>query len=64
MASSERIRLARLSYVIYEHPSLEKFKTFAEDFGFVDTGLESPGDERFYRGYGIDRSRQSGICRC
>ena len=50
----EQIRLARLSYVIYEHPSLEIFSAFAKDFGFIETESNSRNEERFYHGYGVD----------
>ncbi|KAK6429096.1 hypothetical protein LTR95_014758 [Oleoguttula sp. CCFEE 5521] len=53
MAAISQVRLDRLSYVIYEHPSLSQFDEFAKDFGLVDGGCSSD-NERFYRGYGTD----------
>ncbi|KAJ6438748.1 Glyoxalase/fosfomycin resistance/dioxygenase [Purpureocillium lavendulum] len=47
-----RIILNRLSYVIYEHPDIEKFRSFAKDFGLIEVG-EADG-LYFYRGYGQD----------
>ena len=51
--SQTKISLSRLSYVIYEHPDFENFKTFAKEFGLVNA-KENDG-EIFYRGYGTDR---------
>ena len=34
--SQTKISLSRLSYVIYEHPDFENFKTFAKEFGLVN----------------------------
>jgi hypothetical protein len=55
MANSSKIRLTRLSYVIYEHPSIEKFRAFAQDFGFVEAGTNEKDGSIYYRGYGQDQ---------
>lgn len=54
MATDSRIHLTRLSYVIYEHPSIETFQEFAKDFGFVETGTDKQDGSIYYRGYGED----------
>ena len=54
MATDSRIRLSRLSCVIYEHPSTDDFRKFAQDFGLVDAGTSNDGEETYYRGYGED----------
>ena len=46
------IRLQRLSFVIYEHPDLNTFKRFAQDFGFEEAS--STADETLFAGYGRD----------
>lgn len=53
MAIGSKISLQRLSYVIYEHPDVVKFLTFAEDFGF-ELAAKSENEEVFFRGYGPD----------
>ncbi|OAA53578.1 Glyoxalase/fosfomycin resistance/dioxygenase [Cordyceps fumosorosea ARSEF 2679] len=52
MTANTRAILNRLSYVIYEHPDLEKFRDFAGDFGFIEAGRVD--GLTFYRGYGKD----------
>lgn len=54
MAETSQIRLARLSYVVYEHPSIENFRAFAQDFGFVEAGSNDKDGSIYYRGYGED----------
>ena len=50
--SAEKIQLARVSHVYYNHPDLKEFEKFAQDFGLV---VESQtADRLFYRGYGRD----------
>ncbi|KAF2102971.1 glyoxalase family protein [Rhizodiscina lignyota] len=53
MAGPNKINLQRLSYVIYEHPDMESFERFAEDFGFESVG-KAGGRDVFFRGYGPD----------
>lgn len=48
-----KINLTRLSYVVYEHTSLDVFRQFAKDFGFVEE-LSSTPLTVFFRGYGED----------
>src|ERR1700761_8519845 len=52
MAIDSKIRLLRLSYVIYEHPSIDDFRAFAKDFGLIEAGEED--GTIYYRGYGAD----------
>ena len=54
MTNNAQIRLTRLSHVIYEHPSIEKFRAFAHDFGFVEAGTNDKDGSVYYRGYGPD----------
>ena len=54
MAFSSKIQLIRLSHVIYEHPSIETFRKFATDFGFVEAGVNEKDRSIYYRGYGED----------
>jgi hypothetical protein len=54
MATDSRIQLTRLSYVIYEHPSIDTFRKFATDFGFVEAGTNTKDGSIYYRGYGED----------
>jgi len=54
MVSATPIKLARLSYVIYEHPSLDDFRKFAVDFGFEEAGIDEKDNTVFYHGYGVD----------
>ncbi|KAF7590095.1 hypothetical protein BBP40_003251 [Aspergillus hancockii] len=49
---SRKIILDHLAYVIYEHRDLEKFRKFAQDFGFELAG-EVDGS-LYLTGYGID----------
>ena len=48
----EKVQLARLSHVYFEHPDLEEFSKFAKDFGFVFAS--KIGDDLYFRGYGKD----------
>ncbi|KAJ6096514.1 Glyoxalase/Bleomycin resistance protein/Dihydroxybiphenyl dioxygenase [Penicillium sp. IBT 16267x] len=48
----EKIQLARLGHVYFEHPDLDKFSEFAKDFGFVEA--KRTKDRIYYRGYGKD----------
>ena len=54
MPNNSQIRLTRLSYVTYEHPSIDKFRAFAHDFGFIEAGKNDKDGSVFYRGYGQD----------
>jgi hypothetical protein len=47
-----KVQLARISHVYFEHPDLEKFARFANDFGFVEE--KRIGDTIYFRGYGRD----------
>ncbi|CVL11522.1 related to 2,3-dihydroxybiphenyl-1,2-dioxygenase [Fusarium proliferatum] len=47
-----KVQLSRIAHVYFEHPDLEKFDRFADDFGFVKEA--QIGDTIYYRGYGID----------
>lgn len=47
-----KVQLDRLGHVYFQHPDLEKFDKFAEDFGFVVA--ERTEDKIYYRGYGKD----------
>ncbi|KAK0723434.1 hypothetical protein B0T26DRAFT_675004 [Lasiosphaeria miniovina] len=47
--SPDKIQLARLSYVLVQHPDLEASDVFAHDFGFTEAARD--GDETiYYRG--------------
>lgn len=48
----EKIQLERLSHVLFSHPDLEKFNTFAIDFGFEV--VEKTDSAICYRGWGQD----------
>ena len=48
----DKVQLARLGHVYFEHPDLEKFTKFAKDFGFVES--KRTKDMIYYRGYGKD----------
>lgn len=48
-----KVQLARLSHVYLRHPDPERFLTFANDFGFVETHRD--GDAVYLRGYGKDQ---------
>ena len=47
-----KVQLDRLGHVYFQHPNLEKFDKFAEDFGFVVA--KRTKDKVYYRGYGKD----------
>ncbi|EWZ32971.1 Glyoxalase/Bleomycin resistance protein/Dihydroxybiphenyl dioxygenase [Fusarium oxysporum Fo47] len=47
-----KVQLSRIAHVYFEHPELDKFDRFADDFGFVKEA--QVGDTIYYRGYGID----------
>ena len=53
MAPNARVKLARLGYVIYEHPDIGKFRLFASDFGLEET--KDLDGNIFFRGYGKDQ---------
>ncbi|KAK3623733.1 hypothetical protein LTR56_014699 [Elasticomyces elasticus] len=50
--SPEKVQLARLSHVYFEHPDLDEFSRFAEDFGFVLAARKE--STLYFRGYGKD----------
>lgn len=50
--SPQKVQLARLSHVYFEHPDLDEFSRFAEDFGFVFVSKNGSG--LYFRGYGKD----------
>lgn len=52
MESKNRIILQRLSHVIFEHPDVDRFASFAKDFGLIDAG--EADNLNFFRGYGKD----------
>ena len=54
MVSKTCVHLSRLSYVVYEHPSLKDFRDFAQDFGLTETTGGSQDSEIYFRGYGVD----------
>ncbi|KAJ4350316.1 uncharacterized protein N0V89_008937 [Didymosphaeria variabile] len=47
-----KVQLARIAYVHFEHPDLDRFCKFAYDFGFVEERRTS--DRVYFRGYGKD----------
>lgn len=47
-----KIQLERLSHVYYTHTDLEKFDSFARDFGFEEAGRTESAV--YYRGWGKD----------
>ncbi|KAL6857604.1 hypothetical protein ACO1O0_005045 [Amphichorda felina] len=47
-----KVQLARIAHVYFEHPDLDKFRKFADDFGFVE--VEKRGHKIYFRGYGKD----------
>ena len=55
MTSNNRITLTRLSHVVYQHPDIEVFKSFASDFGFEKTDIQPEKDAVLFRGYGKDQ---------
>lgn len=48
----DKVQLSRISHVYFEHPDLQKFRKFANDFGFIEAQAEQ--DCIYLRGYGID----------
>ncbi|CAH0057992.1 unnamed protein product [Clonostachys solani] len=49
-----KVQLERISHVLFEHPDLDKFDGFAQDFGF--TKIQSHDENlALYRGYGKDQ---------
>jgi hypothetical protein len=48
----EKVQLARLSHVYFEHPNLDEFSKFARDFGFVL--VSRTRSNWYFRGYGKD----------
>lgn len=48
-----KVQLERISHVYFQHPNLDKFGSFARDFGFVEAGRTD--DAIYYRGYGRDQ---------
>ena len=55
MAVDSKVILQRLAFVVYEHPDLDTFKTFAKDFGLEEDVDHSKNDVIYFRGYGKDR---------
>ncbi|KAI0445549.1 Glyoxalase/Bleomycin resistance protein/Dihydroxybiphenyl dioxygenase [Xylaria telfairii] len=47
-----KVQLARVAHVYFEHPDLEVFSKFADDWGFVETKRDE--DKIWFRGYGVD----------
>lgn len=47
-----KVQLDRLGHFYFEHPDLDQFSKFAEDFGFVVA--KRTKDRIFFRGYGKD----------
>ena len=47
-----KVQLARPTHVYFEHPDLDKFRKFAQDFGFVEERVTK--DKIYFRGYGRD----------
>jgi hypothetical protein len=47
-----KVQLASLGHVYFEHPDLDQFDSFAADFGFAVVKKEN--GKVFYRGYGKD----------
>ncbi len=47
-----KVQLDRLGHLYFEHPNLEEFRKFAEDFGFVEA--QSTKERVYFRGYGKD----------
>lgn len=52
---NDRVVLTRLSYVVYQHPDLEKFRTFAKHFGLHEVESRTNSDVVYLRGYGTDQ---------
>jgi hypothetical protein len=50
--NQSKVQLSRLAHIHFEHPDLDQFEDFAEDFGFVVAKKEA--DKIYYRGYGKD----------
>lgn len=55
MAIGNKVNLSRLSHVIYEHPDLEVFRSFARDFGLEEITDYIEKDTALFRGYGKDQ---------
>lgn len=47
-----KIQLSRIGHVYHGHPDLQKFRAFAEDFGFEE--VDEIDGKIYYRGYGKD----------
>lgn len=47
-----KIQLERIAHVYFEHPDLDRFHSFAEDFGFIEAYRDQ--DVILYSGYGKD----------
>lgn len=47
-----KVQLARIAHVYFEHPDLEAFSKFANNWGFVETKRDE--DRIWFRGYGVD----------
>ena len=50
--NQSKVQLSRLAHVYFEHPDLDQFEDFAEEFGFVIAKKEA--NKIYYRGYGKD----------
>ncbi|GIJ90999.1 hypothetical protein Asppvi_009964 [Aspergillus pseudoviridinutans] len=50
---ADRVRLARLSHMRYQHPDLDALADFMLDFGMVIA--KRTENEIWFRGYGIDQ---------
>ncbi|KAK4502776.1 hypothetical protein PRZ48_006202 [Zasmidium cellare] len=53
--NNNKITLTRLSHVIYQHPDIEKYKSFAKDFGLEVADTQPDKNLVFFRGYGLDQ---------
>jgi predicted enzyme related to lactoylglutathione lyase len=49
--ASERVKVARLAHVVYQHPDLDRALSFLHDFGFVEEDRSIKG-RVYLRGYG------------
>src|SRR5438046_7969743 len=47
-----KVQLVRLSHIYFEHPDLQAFKKFAQDFGFTE--CKRSQTKIWYSGYGKD----------
>ena len=54
MVIEAKVNLSRLSHVIYEHPDLDVFRSFARDFGLEEVPDCGEKDSALFRGYGKD----------